>query len=135
MRLCFFILEMPYCPSGDQKLKIRSCENKKREPRTRNARPGSRRDVTDYSTNDRRETASINRKSPVREMRVEALDWSGKRGSNPRHSAWEADALPLNYSRIFNFNSILSQPRGKININKKTPTRDLSISGGFCVKI
>ena len=68
-------------------------------------------------------------------MRVEALDWSGKRGSNPRHSAWEADALPLNYSRIFNFNSILSQPRGKININKKTPTRDLSISGGFCVKI
>ena len=25
--------------------------------------------------------------------------WSGKRDSNPRHSAWEADALPLNYSR------------------------------------
>lgn len=25
--------------------------------------------------------------------------WSGKRDSNPRLSAWEADALPLNYSR------------------------------------
>ncbi len=25
--------------------------------------------------------------------------WSGKRGSNPQLSAWEADALPLNYSR------------------------------------
>ena len=25
--------------------------------------------------------------------------WSGKRGSNPRPSAWEADALPLSYSR------------------------------------
>lgn len=24
---------------------------------------------------------------------------SGKRGSNPRPSAWEADALPLSYSR------------------------------------
>ena len=27
------------------------------------------------------------------------LVWSGRRDSNPRHSAWEADALPLNYSR------------------------------------
>src|SRR5207244_1793952 len=26
--------------------------------------------------------------------------WSGKRDSNPRLSAWEADALPLSYSRI-----------------------------------
>ena len=26
--------------------------------------------------------------------------WSGKRGSNPRHPAWEAGALPLSYSRI-----------------------------------
>jgi hypothetical protein len=28
---------------------------------------------------------------------------SGKRGSNPRPSAWEADALPLSYSRIVTF--------------------------------
>ncbi len=28
------------------------------------------------------------------------LLWSGKRGSNPRPSAWEADTLPLSYSRI-----------------------------------
>ncbi len=27
-------------------------------------------------------------------------EWSGRRGSNPRRSAWEADILPLNYSRI-----------------------------------
>jgi hypothetical protein len=26
--------------------------------------------------------------------------WSGRRESNPRHSAWEADVLPLNYSRF-----------------------------------
>ena len=27
------------------------------------------------------------------------LIWSGRPGSNRRHSAWEADVLPLNYSR------------------------------------
>lgn len=27
------------------------------------------------------------------------LDWSGRSGSNRRHSAWEADVLPLNYAR------------------------------------
>ena len=27
--------------------------------------------------------------------------WSGRRDSNPRPSAWEADALPLSYSRSF----------------------------------
>ena len=26
-------------------------------------------------------------------------DWSGRGESNPRHSAWEADVLPLNYAR------------------------------------
>ena len=26
--------------------------------------------------------------------------WSGRRGSNPRHSAWKAEALPLSYSRL-----------------------------------
>ena len=26
--------------------------------------------------------------------------WSGRRDSNPRPSAWEADALPLSYTRI-----------------------------------
>ncbi len=28
------------------------------------------------------------------------LDWSGRRDSNPRSSAWEADAVPLSYSRV-----------------------------------
>ena len=27
--------------------------------------------------------------------------WSGKRDSNPRHSPWQGDALPLSYSRIY----------------------------------
>lgn len=27
------------------------------------------------------------------------FSWSGRPGSNRRHSAWEADVLPLNYSR------------------------------------
>ena len=26
--------------------------------------------------------------------------WSGRWESNPRHSAWEADVLPLNYARV-----------------------------------
>ena len=30
---------------------------------------------------------------------AESREWSGRRGSNPRRSAWEADILPLNYSR------------------------------------
>ncbi len=29
----------------------------------------------------------------------EVKKWSGRRGSNSRPSAWEADALPLSYSR------------------------------------
>src|SRR5436190_2211788 len=28
--------------------------------------------------------------------------WSGRSGSNRRHSAWEADVLPLNYARKLN---------------------------------
>ena len=31
---------------------------------------------------------------------AEIYDWSGKRDSNPRHSPWQGDALPLSYSRI-----------------------------------
>jgi hypothetical protein len=33
--------------------------------------------------------------------------WSGRPGSNRRHSAWEADVLPLNYSRnLFKYNDL-----------------------------
>ena len=32
---------------------------------------------------------------------AEIYVWSGKRDSNPRHSPWQGDALPLSYSRIF----------------------------------
>ena len=50
---------------------------------------------------------------------------SGKRDSNPRPSAWEADVLPLNYSRdLKNGNSyyltLLLKPLGK---NTKKPYR------------
>ena len=30
--------------------------------------------------------------------------WSGQRGSNPRPSRWQRDALPLSYARIHNNN-------------------------------
>src|ERR1700690_215920 len=33
--------------------------------------------------------------------------WSGKRDSNPRPSAWKADALPLSYSRTHCFGAAL----------------------------
>ena len=33
--------------------------------------------------------------------------WSGRWESNPRHSAWEADVLPLNYARVSPFISAL----------------------------
>jgi hypothetical protein len=33
------------------------------------------------------------------DQRTPRLIWSGRPGSNRRHSAWEADVLPLNYSR------------------------------------
>lgn len=36
-------------------------------------------------------------------MCVWLIKMSGKRGSNPRPSAWEADALPLSYSRLLFF--------------------------------
>src|ERR1700685_3225975 len=29
-----------------------------------------------------------------------SVGWSGRWESNPRHSAWEADVLPLNYARM-----------------------------------
>jgi hypothetical protein len=38
--------------------------------------------------------------------------WSGRRGSNPRPSAWEADALPLSYSRSSTYFSRAHGPGG-----------------------
>src|SRR5260370_41325993 len=34
-----------------------------------------------------------------------SVGWSGRWESNPRHSAWEADVLPLNYARAIAQNS------------------------------
>ncbi len=39
---------------------------------------------------------------------AEKILWSGRRGSNPQPPAWEADALPLSYSRSFDRTTILS---------------------------
>jgi len=41
--------------------------------------------------------------------------WSGRRDLNPRHSAWEADALPLSYSRIIMFTCILHGAEASVN--------------------
>src|SRR5271156_2988544 len=39
------------------------------------------------------------RLSPILYGRFYRMCWSGRWESNPRHSAWEADVLPLNYAR------------------------------------
>ena len=36
----------------------------------------------------------------TRRDEADESQWSGQRELNPRHSAWEADALPLSYARI-----------------------------------
>jgi hypothetical protein len=52
-----------------------------------------------------REGASMRKKfdglKPGKREKESAMqnEWSGRRGSNPRHPAWEAGVLPLNYSR------------------------------------
>ncbi len=40
------------------------------------------------------------------EMLSHCKIWSGQRGSNPRPSAWEANALPLSYARSHKINGI-----------------------------
>src|SRR5690606_11927847 len=44
---------------------------------------------------------SLDRKGAGRALNPDPMadGWSGRWGSNPRHSAWEADVLPLNYAR------------------------------------
>ena len=37
--------------------------------------------------------------------------WSGRPGSNWRHSRWQRDILPLNYSRIFNCPGMVGERR------------------------
>ncbi len=49
---------------------------------------------------------SINKKESDFHL-TPSLSLSGKRGSNPRPSAWEADALPLSYSRFSDANIVL----------------------------
>ena len=48
-------------------------------------------------------------KSPlIRNRQVCSRNWSGRRESNPRHTAWEAVVLPLNYARA---GSSIAKPR------------------------
>ncbi len=47
-------------------------------------------------------TEPLNRKAaPTGAAFSCSIFWSGRPGSNRRHSAWEADVLPLNYSRLY----------------------------------
>ena len=46
------------------------------------------------------------------------ISWSGKRDSNPRHSPWQGDALPLSYSRI---HSVLSLVGGSYRVRTYDP--------------
>src|SRR5216684_8513103 len=40
------------------------------------------------------------RRRRVRTQAYERRGWSGRRGSNPRLSPWQGDALPLSHSRV-----------------------------------
>src|SRR5579884_3781759 len=56
--------------------------------------------------------------------------WSGRRGSNPQPPAWEADALPLSYSRTST--TITRQELNLRHDDKSAPTggntlRDLQV--------
>ena len=54
----------------------------------------------DYITRPERTPRPSDQGSAVAGKDDEHLkDWSGRWDSNPRHSAWEADALPLSYAR------------------------------------
>ena len=48
-------------------------------------------------------TVSLAERKPV------PKNWSGRRGSNPRPTAWEAVTLPLSYSRLPDRTTILPQ--------------------------
>src|SRR3954466_3930406 len=51
---------------------------------------------------------------PVKRTERPRKSWSGRPGSNRRHSAWEADVLPLNYSRIHKLRLASRCPRAKL---------------------
>lgn len=40
-------------------------------------------------------------------------NWSGRRDLNPRHFAWEANALPLSYTRLFDADIITINQTGR----------------------
>ena len=44
--------------------------------------------------------------------------WSGRRDLNPRHSAWEADALPLSYSRTIVCTCILHGAEASVKLGE-----------------
>ena len=43
--------------------------------------------------------------------------WSGQRDSNPRHSRWQRDALPLSYARILPIHYVLIMGHGCIKFH------------------
>ena len=64
--------------------------------------------------------------------RLRGNRWSGRRDSNPQPSAWQADALPLSYSRIKPIVSLsppisLAEPRRSSGAGNGIRTRDLRL--------
>ena len=59
-----------------------------------------RGNVNERGARDAERTRGARKKwTPRGTRQFEVKEWSGKRDSNPRPSAWKADALPLSYSR------------------------------------
>jgi hypothetical protein len=63
------------------------------------------------------------------------LDWSGRRGSNPRRPAWEAGILPLNYSRsLATFKFIFVLPNLQANLDPSANSTSNVPSANIFVK-
>src|SRR5437870_781403 len=60
-------------------------------------------------------TVSLAERKPV------PKNWSGRRGSNPRPTAWEAVTLPLSYSRLPDRTTIL--PQRQLSLPRKSDQR------------
>ena len=73
-------------------------------------------------------TSSLPRKRSTPELHWRS--WSGRRGSNPRPSAWKADALPTELLPQSCFKIAISQ-----NCSFKTKARSSSLSGSWWEKM
>src|SRR5216684_1028262 len=74
------------------------------------------------------------RRRRVRTQAYERRGWSGRRGSNPRLSPWQGDALPLSHSRLYvTFATLRYHIRGVLSTvqslgNPSKPATEISSS-------